>query len=133
MDIRCEDFNILIDEYLAGELMGPKQEAFELHYFECDDCFAALKVAERLHSKEIPIVLKGKQPVSIFNRLFGWKPLTAMAAAAIVVVVSISMIRSSNRLEFLNHISDVAAPVYIVSETRNTKPDANTMNIQSMR
>ena len=54
--MKCSEFTNVIDSYLDGTLAEDKMEALEMHYFECDDCFARLKVAERLHSNEIHIV-----------------------------------------------------------------------------
>ena len=72
----CKEFASLTDSYLRGDLPEEKQEVFELHYFECDSCFAWLKAVERLHSKEVPIVTAVKKsPGSWRHRGPGrWRP-----------------------------------------------------------
>ncbi|MCP5053222.1 MAG: zf-HC2 domain-containing protein [bacterium] len=116
--VTCNEFTSLIDGYLARELATTKQEAFELHYFECDDCFAQLKVAERFHSKEIPIVLTGKQKAAIWQWSFNWKPAAAFASLLVIVLASIFTINHSNHMDFLYRVSEVSAPDYFAPETR---------------
>jgi hypothetical protein len=48
----CKEFASLTDIYLRASLSEEQQEAFELHYFECDGCFARLKAVERLHKHQ---------------------------------------------------------------------------------
>ncbi|UCH94366.1 MAG: zf-HC2 domain-containing protein [Candidatus Aminicenantes bacterium] len=115
----CKEFASLIDSYLRGNLSAEKHEAFELHYFECDGCFAQLKVSERLHSKEVPIIVESKKPVFEWARLWTWKPLLAAAAALLVLVLSsIFVIQHSKHMKLIYDISTFSPPVYLKSETR---------------
>jgi tetratricopeptide (TPR) repeat protein len=118
----CKEFASLTDSYLYGNLPAEKQEAFELHYFECDGCFARLKAAERLHSKEVPIVAAVKNPAFEWSELWKWKPLLAAAAALLVVVLlSIFVIQHSKHMKLIYDISVFSPPVYLKSETRGTE------------
>ncbi|MGD2086205.1 MAG: zf-HC2 domain-containing protein [Candidatus Aminicenantes bacterium] len=115
----CKEFASLCDSYLRGNLSEEKQEAFELHYFECDGCFARLKAAERLHCKEVPIVTAVKTPAFEWSELWKWKPLLAAAAALVVVVLSsIFIIQHSQHMKLIYDISTFSPPVYMKSETR---------------
>ena len=115
----CKEFASLTDSYLRGDLPGEKQEAFELHYFECDGCFARLKAVERLHAKEVPIVTAVKKSAIAWSELWKWKPLLAAAAALLVVVLSsIFVIQHSRHMKLIYDISTFSPPVYLESETR---------------
>ena len=115
----CKEFASLTDSYLYGKLSEEKQEAFELHYFECDGCFARLKAAERLHSKEVPIVAASKTPAFEWSELWKWKPLLAAAAALLVVVLSSTfVIQHSRHMKLIYDISTFPPPVYMKSEIR---------------
>jgi len=128
----CKEFTSLTDSYLRGELPEEKQEAFELHYFECDGCFARLKAVERLYSKEVPIVTAVKQSAFAWSELWQWKPLLAAAAALLVVVLSsIFVIRHSGHMKLIYDISSFSPPVYIKSETRG--PGAIETFAEAMR
>jgi tetratricopeptide (TPR) repeat protein len=123
----CSDFNAGIPAYLEERLQDGELEAFEMHYFECDLCFAQLKLEERLFSKEISIPLKhagaGKRTGGIFG--WNWRPLTALSTiASILLAVVLSAVyfigsfNKAERLEEYYRISQFSAPVYITSETR---------------
>jgi tetratricopeptide (TPR) repeat protein len=115
----CKEFASLTDGYLRGDLPEEKQEAFELHYFECDSCFAWLKAVERLHSKEVLIVTAVKKPAFAWSELWKWKPLLAAASALLVVVLSsIFVIQHSRHMKLIYDISTFSPPVYVESETR---------------
>lgn len=111
----CNEFFSLIDSYLKEDIPEEKRETFEAHFFECDACFDELKLHERLYSKEVPIVLKGKQPFWAW----GFKPLPALALLLIVMVSSFLVIDNYNQAKFLSQVSDVEPPAYVQSETRD--------------
>jgi tetratricopeptide (TPR) repeat protein len=128
----CKEFASLTDSYLYENLSAEKQEAFELHYFECDGCFARLKAAERLHSKEVPIVVAGKKPAFVWSELWKWKPLLAAAAALLVVVLSsIFVINHSKHMKLMYDISTFSPPVFMKSETRG--PETSETFAEAMR
>lgn len=118
----CSEFTSLIDSYLQGNLPDEKLEAFEQHYFECDLCYAELKVAERLISKEVPIVIEGRAAKPLFG--FDWKltrkPMLAFAVFFVMAITAILVIviNHSSRLRLLYNLSDFSPPVYIQSEIR---------------
>lgn len=126
MPITCREFNDLAESYLADELTEKKKEAFEAHYFQCDNCFAELKLLERLYSKEIPIIQTVRKP----SRAWAWewrlkplfKPVLALASLLIVVVSTLWVVDNYRRGKYLESISEVEPPVYIRTETRDTSP-----------
>lgn len=111
----CSEFTSLIDSYLKEDLPEEKRETFEAHFFECDACFDELKLHERLVSKEVPIVLKGKKPFWTW----GFKPVLVLTSLLIVAVSSVLIIDNYNQAKFLLEISDVEPPAYVQSETRD--------------
>lgn len=114
----CKEFASLTDSYLRGSLSEEQQEAFELHYFECDGCFARLKAAERLHSKEVSIAVSVKTPAFEWSELWKLKPLIAAAAALLVVVLlSVYVIQHSRYMKSIYDIT-FSPPVYMKSEIR---------------
>lgn len=118
----CSEFTSLIDSYLQGNLPDEKMETFEQHYFECDLCYAQLKVAERLVLKEVPIVIEGRAAKPLFG--FDWKltrkPMLAFASFLIIALtaVLVTVINQSHRLSSIYKLSDFSPPVYIQSEIR---------------
>lgn len=111
----CSEFTSQMDSYLEGKISEEKRELFEAHYFECDNCFANLKLRERLYSKEVPIILKGKKTFWVW----GLKPLLVLSSFLFVVVSSLLVIDNYREEKFLFEISGVEPPAYIQSETRN--------------
>lgn len=120
--MKCEDYNNLITRYLARELPEEEQEAFEMHYFECETCFAQLKIEERLLSKEIHIVTGAKRTMPMWLWPLNWKPVAGFASLVLVVMVSVLFMNRSDSGQFLFQISDVPAPVYMTTETRDAAP-----------
>lgn len=118
MKLECKDFSHLIDSYLSSSIAEEKQEAFELHYFECDGCFAELKAAERLKAKEVPIVapVPGQQKV----RAFRWKPLMVFGTLFLVVLASVFVLQQPG-MQDKNEWTEMTGfepPVYISKNTR---------------
>ncbi len=111
--MKCKEFSVLIDSYLREELSKEKKEEFEKHYFECDKCYLELRLNEKLHRKEVKIVLRGKKPRLVF------KPLLIFSSLLIILISSIFVIKEVNQKHILLKISSFTPPVYIESETRN--------------
>jgi tetratricopeptide (TPR) repeat protein len=132
----CAEFIRLIDSYLCGEFSrdgDERCEAFEAHYFQCSACFGQLKIAERLHSREIPITAPVKPTAlhPLFQWLFQvkWQPAAALAAVILAVVLSVLIIQQAGTREQLYRVSEFSPPAYIESETRGaarerSQPDA---------
>jgi tetratricopeptide (TPR) repeat protein len=122
MDISCSEFVSQVDSYLENTLTEEKREILELHYFQCDECFAQLQASERLHSKEVHIVAGGTQPASVWHKLWSWKPAVGFAALFLIIFTSflaINGFKKASQMDFLYRISDVPAPAYMISETRD--------------
>jgi tetratricopeptide (TPR) repeat protein len=72
------------ERYLLGQLDDAEQEAFEQHFFECDECFSeleALQAAQQVLAIEpVSRALQIEHPQRL--RTWGW----AVAAAAVVVI-----------------------------------------------
>lgn len=113
--MECREFIRLIDSYLKEEIPEEEREAFEAHYFECDACFAELKLHERLYSKEVPIVLKGTKP----SWAWAFKPLLVLSSLLIVVVSSLLVVNNYKQAKFLYDISAVEPPAYVQTQTRD--------------
>ena len=124
----CSEFANLVDSYLKEEISPKKREHFEAHYFECDHCFADLKLRERLYSKEVPVVLKGKKPFWVW----GLKPLLVLSSFLFVVVLSFVVINNYKEAKYLYEISDVEAPAYMQSETRRALQDETFRSAMSL-
>ncbi|MCP4150490.1 MAG: hypothetical protein GY757_22275 [bacterium] len=113
----CLEFTKQLDYYLKNELSEKNRETFEAHYFECDNCFAELKLQERLYSKEVPIVLTGKKTSFIFDFLVPkWKPSLVLASFLVMVLISLSFFNTGS--QHLYELSQFEPPLYIKSETR---------------
>jgi Putative zinc-finger len=76
------------EDYVMGRLSGREREAFELHYFECNACFAEVEVLRSI--KDALPLAAGPQPIKVRAR----KPaagrmwiLTLPAAAALLLSV----------------------------------------------
>jgi len=125
--MKCEEYNNLISGYLARQLPDEQQEAFEMHYFQCDNCFAQLKVEERLLSKEIPVVLGQTTIMPSWLWPLNWRPLAGMASLVLVVMVSVLFLNrgDSGQSQLLFQLADVSAPVYMTTETRDSAPALN--------
>ncbi len=74
----------IIEDYLAEKLSGTSRDAFELHYFECEECFEQLETLRLIR----PILAKMPAPLAAKaarqSRSFSW---VWMAAAAVIVAV----------------------------------------------
>lgn len=116
----CKEFSQRIDRYLGGKLCEEEQEAFESHYFQCHSCFTQLKMVERLISKEVQIKTGTAASMMPPAWWLNWKPLLAMAALFMVVILTIWQIAAVTHKKALYRISAVPAPVYMVTETRNS-------------
>jgi tetratricopeptide (TPR) repeat protein len=122
--MECKKFSILIDSYLREELCEKEKQEFEKHYFECDKCYLELKLNEKLHKKNVKIVLRDKKPRLVF------KPLLIFSSFLIILVSSFFIIKEANQKHILLKISYFTPPVYIESETRN--PSGNELFSQAM-
>lgn len=128
--MKCSEFTNLVDGFLSGDIPEEKREAFEAHFFECDACFAELKIRERLYSKEIPIVTAGKKPALAWIR--HWKPALVLSSFLFLLISSWLVVNNYKQAKFLKGISSVPAPVYIRSEIRNTAQDEIFSNAMSL-
>ena len=81
----------LVDGYVRGELTLSDAQAFEAHFFACDECFAAVQAAERLrsavHDASARGVLGDERVVAALP--VWWNPaFTGAAAAALIFAVA---------------------------------------------
>lgn len=75
----------IVEQYLAGQLREPEREQWELHYFECDRCFAALQAMLAVQS-----ALRAAGPAMIPVRrrpVWAWPAMGLAAAAALFAAV----------------------------------------------
>lgn len=123
MPITCREFNDLAESYLDDDLPERKKEAFEAHYFQCENCFAELKLLERLYSKEIPIIQTSRKPFWAWGLKPLFKPILVLASLLIVAVSTMWIVGNYRQGKYLESISEVESPIYIQTETRDSPPD----------
>jgi hypothetical protein len=88
------------ERYLLGELTAVEAEDFERHYFECQQCVAAVESATqfianvKVVSKE-PLLAEGREPpqrISWWNVAAAWwRPAAALSLAATVVFGAVAL------------------------------------------
>ncbi len=71
----------VIEAYLAGRLAEADRDAFEMHYLECDGCYAAVEAMRAIQAgvRAVP-----KEPVPI-RRAGAWSPRWVLVAAAVLI------------------------------------------------
>jgi Putative zinc-finger len=94
----------LIERYLDGKLAGPDRDAFEEHYFNCEDCFAQLEAARAAQPvlREMGIAEELKKP----NLTIGW-----IAAGVAAAVIAWALIDTS-----------ISSPPVVATKTESAKP-----------
>lgn len=111
----CNEFNGFADSYLLGNIPEEKREEFEFHYFQCNECFASIKISERLYSREIPLIAAQRE----FFLFRYWKPALAFATVLIAVLSFFLIQRHSDNDQWNYNITTFTPPVYIETETRD--------------
>ncbi len=103
MTYHDSEYEQVIERYLTGDLTKVEREDFEAHYFECDQCFAAVEAARAVQSA-LRTVRRPKRR--------NWVPVFAAIAAMVVIALGIVLWRrpatvahsvpvTSNRFELL--------------------------------
>jgi tetratricopeptide (TPR) repeat protein len=115
-----KEFRKHIDDYLLEKLDGTLAEAFEAHYFECDDCFLELKTHELLITKNVPIYL---EPSNKTVRSWLPKPALTFASFFLVAVIVLFLFNSYRHNKKLEEISSFSPPIYLQNEIRGTQPE----------
>jgi hypothetical protein len=90
--------------YLAGTLSAEESEAFEEHYFSCDQCFAAVQRGNEIRAAlSLPISTETiESPPSVMpllrprRRITAWQPALA-AAAAVILVLGVRQLNAPRR------------------------------------
>ena len=76
----------VVERYLLGDLSEAEREAFEEHYFECDECFAELEalgaIRDHLEEEQNRTPRLAMQPRAR-TRWWWW----ALAAAVVVTIL----------------------------------------------
>jgi anti-sigma factor RsiW len=55
----------IVDAYLRGSLVESDRQAFEEHFFTCDECFAQVQTAEKFGAGVREAAASGRIPVAI--------------------------------------------------------------------
>ncbi len=110
----CKEFRRLQDAYLDGKLDAGPMEAFERHYFCCDDCFRELQIDETLRRQEVRIA----PPLAAPRRLAVLRPALGLAATLLVVVGVTVLVQQRRHAGWLERVSRFDPPLFIQSETR---------------
>jgi hypothetical protein len=71
----------IVERYLSGQLSPDEEQNFEEHYFDCDQCFMAVKAADRA----IPVAAKTKPSFNFQKWLNNFALTPAFAVAAVVM------------------------------------------------
>jgi anti-sigma factor RsiW len=83
----------IIDEYLRGHLSESDRDAFEEHFFACDDCFAQVQSAEQFAQGVRQAVRSGALPPAEEGHalLAAWlRPAFALCAAGVVILTAVT-------------------------------------------
>lgn len=132
--------------YLAGKMSEEERVSFELHYFDCDDCFSslqALQIVEEALAKP-PHPLELARPVgrrslqsSAYARSIGWAvAAVALVAIGIAVLLTTRPIPSAPTVQLKSppvasaptparpvEIAKIGPPPYLASRLRGAEPD----------
>jgi tetratricopeptide (TPR) repeat protein len=121
----------VMERYLLGQLDDAELEAFELHFFECEECFSqleALQAAQQVLTAEpVSRALQIEHPKWI--RTWGW----AVAAAAVVVIGLVAALwwvmrpplyRTASLSPALAELARIEAPYYEPVRLRGVQDDA---------
>ena len=80
----------VVESYLRGRLPEGDRQAFEEHFFACDECFAQVRTAEKFASGVRHAAESGALPEAPEEGPGGWtgwlRPAFAFSAAAVVVL-----------------------------------------------
>jgi hypothetical protein len=112
--------NRLVERYLLNELAPEARNAFEEHYFDCQECAAELRMTDafmkearkELRQPEDTPRLQMVSPRNPLRNLLQWKPAFAISALAACLVVMIYQ----NAVTFprlRNDVAQVDAPVVL--------------------
>ena len=120
-----------MERYLLGQLDDAEREAFELHFFECEECFSqleALQAAQQILTAEpVSRTLQIEHPKWI--RTWGW----AVAAAAVLVIGLVAALwwvmrpplhRTASLSPALAELARIEAPYYEPVRLRGVQDDA---------
>lgn len=118
--MNCRLFARLADSYVRGKMPERLREAFEEHYFLCDSCSVDVRMRDCLQRGAVAISGHAA-PVSGARRR--WLPLAASLLAGVIAIsVALYLLFPRNRGlsgEFIEELTRVAPPVYMVSEARS--------------
>jgi hypothetical protein len=95
MDHKLAEGSRFAERYLLGELSAVERDEFEEHYFECVLCAQQVRdgavLAANTRAVFQDLALSGQtEPVSLWDRLFGWMRAPALAYAATVLLGSVT-------------------------------------------
>ena len=84
----------ILESYLAGRLTEQDREAFEGHFFECARCFDELRMLQTIRDV-LPKVTREVKAKGT-HRLTRWVPAFGLAAAAVLTVGTLLLLRPSS-------------------------------------
>ncbi len=115
--MKCKEFESLVESYIDGTIREKVREDFEAHYFECEKCFALLKLHENLIEKKV-MFLPGKSKANTFLPRF--KPAAVFSSVLFVFLVSFYFVNNRNLQKKYDSIAIFKPPVFVKAETRNS-------------
>ena len=141
----------LMDEYIRGELSEAQREAFEEHYFECDQCFEELQfrekvlgvIQERGESIFADYITKKKRMREslgsrFFRRIFpkaplwrqGWVYAVVTTAIILILIPLLSNIFAPNKYE---HLADIKPYPFLLTGLRSGATEGERLFQEGMR
>ena len=128
--VRITD-ELVMEKYLLGNLGDSEREAFEQHFFECDECFARLEALQGarqvLAAEPISRAFQIGRPQRL--RTWGWP----VAAAAVVVIGLIALLwwvmrpqlpRMASLSPALAELARIEPPIYEPVRLRGAQDEA---------
>jgi len=116
--MKCKKFRSLIEPYLQDKLIEPQLSAFEIHYFNCQQCFQELNLIKNLRH---PGLFRGSMSKESFQHK-QHRLTFPIAIAASVLIVFFSLLLMINFFH-RNAQIEVEAPPFVLAETRNNSID----------
>jgi hypothetical protein len=116
-----------IELYLDGRLSGPDREAFEQHYFECDNCLAQMQAAQAARAALLEMGEQEEPPDGIILR----HPLWIAAAIAASVIAAILTWQTIHQSREATQTAIVTAPLFALNEIQPPRYSANILGGQS--
>jgi tetratricopeptide (TPR) repeat protein len=113
----------LAEEYLLGRLDEDERRAFELHYFECSDCFERLRATQAVQQ----LLAQDPSAGAASTSPRWWAMGQGLAAAAAVVAIGVWLVHEPDGLT--SSRAAVPAPTLPQAATRTPPPSTPAASV----